>query len=146
MTTTGRKLIVGAAVIVAVTAYMAYLGGSASWQYYLTADECLQQGGSLVGSRVRISGPVAPGTLQVTGGRTEAQFALEAETGLVHVIYSGTLPDNFAEGREVVVEGQLEKPSFLQADLLMTRCASKYKAESNRRRPPKDRIAMEAGS
>ena len=61
--TTGRKLAIGGAIVAGLTAYMAYRGASASWQYYLTADECVAAGASLVGHRVRVSGRIAAGTL-----------------------------------------------------------------------------------
>ena len=45
--TTGRKLVIGGVIVAGLTAYMAYRGASASWQYYLTADECLAESASL---------------------------------------------------------------------------------------------------
>ncbi len=42
---------------------------------------------------------------------------------------SGRLPDNLAEGMEVVVEGRFEPSGVLSGDTVLTRCASKYEAE-----------------
>jgi cytochrome c-type biogenesis protein CcmE len=52
----------------------------------------------------------------------------------VLVTYRGTVPDNFAEGREVVVEGRPDETGTFSADLLLTRCESKYKAKLERPR------------
>ena len=52
----GRKLAIGGVIIAGVTAYLAYRGASATWQYYLTAEECLAERRSLAGQRVRVSG------------------------------------------------------------------------------------------
>jgi cytochrome c-type biogenesis protein CcmE len=127
--TTGRKLAIGAVVVAGVTASMAYLGGSASWQYYVTADECVASADSLVGTRLRVSGKIVPGTLQVTADRRQAVFSLTTAEAKLPVACSGPLPDNLAEGIEVVVEGRLEHPGLLRGNKVLTRCSSKY--ESN---------------
>jgi len=56
---TGKRLLLGGLVVAGVTAYMAYVGASSSWQYYVTADECLINKTSLAGTRVRVSGKIA---------------------------------------------------------------------------------------
>ena len=43
---------------------------------------------------------------------------------------SGVLPDNLVEDMEVVVEGRLEHRDLLCGDKILTRCTSKYQAES----------------
>jgi cytochrome c-type biogenesis protein CcmE len=40
------------------------------------------------------------------------------------------LPDNLVEGIDVVVEGTLEKQGRLRGEKVMTRCASKYQANT----------------
>jgi cytochrome c-type biogenesis protein CcmE len=42
------------------------------------------------------------------------------------VEFSGTVPPLFAEGRRVVVEGQMGAGGVFHADVLLTQCASKY--------------------
>jgi cytochrome c-type biogenesis protein CcmE len=45
----------------------------------------------------------------------------------VHVSYTGTVPDLFRAGREVVVEGSLVNGTFVaKRDSLSTKCPSKY--------------------
>jgi len=129
--TPGVKLALGAGVVVGVTSYMAYVGASASWQYYLTADECVARAEQLADRRVRVSGGVAVGSLQVAADRSQASFALQGATARLRVVCSGPLPDNLAEKTEVVVEGRLEPSGVLRGDKLLTRCASKYEP-----RPP----------
>ena len=120
------KLVLGASIVVAVTSYMAYVGASASWQYYVTADECLARATQLEGHRVRVSGGVAAGSLQISGDRSQATFRLQGATGSLDVVCTGPLPDNLAENIDVVVEGRLEPGAQLRGDTLLTRCASKY--------------------
>jgi cytochrome c-type biogenesis protein CcmE len=124
----GVKLAIGAAVVVGVTTYMAYVGAASSWKYYVTADECLADQAKFVGSRVRVSGRIAPESLQIASDRSRADFSLVAEDGLLPVVCTGLLPDNLDEDMEVVVEGRLEAGGTLRGDKLLTRCASKYES------------------
>jgi cytochrome c-type biogenesis protein CcmE len=126
--TTGRKLVIGGVLIAGVTAYMAYRGASASWQYYLTADQCLAESESLAGHRLRVSGRIASGTLVVTRDRRQASFTMEGEQAKLKVVCSGLLPDNLAEGVAVLVEGRMDDGNVLQGEKVLTRCASKYQS------------------
>jgi cytochrome c-type biogenesis protein CcmE len=126
--TTGRKLVIGGVLIAALTAYMAYRGASASWQYYLTADQCQAESESLVGHRLRVSGRIASGTLVVARDRRQASFTLEGDKTKLKVDCSGLLPDNLAEGVAVLVEGRMENGGVLRGEKVLTRCASKYES------------------
>ena len=125
----GLKLSIGAGVVVVVTAYMAYVGASDSWQYYATADECLTNLSEFEGRRIRVSGTVSEGSLQVAADRSQATFSLQGNDGQLAVICTGPLPDNLSEAKDVVVEGLLESDGLLRGDKLLTRCASKYESE-----------------
>lgn len=122
----GFKLALGIAIIVGATGYMAYVGASSSWQYYLTTDECVERLSELTGSRMRVSGGVAPGSLRISDDRTSATFQLIGNRGQLPVQCQGILPDNLTEGSEVVVEGRLEPGGVLHGDKVLTKCASKY--------------------
>ena len=122
------KLALGAGIVAGVTGYMAYVGASASWKYYVTADECVARAAQLTGSRVRVSGGVAAGSLRLAADRSQASFDLQGATGKLDVDCTGPLPDNLAENIDVVVEGQLEAGGRLRGDKLLTRCASKYES------------------
>jgi cytochrome c-type biogenesis protein CcmE len=126
--TTGRKLVIGGVVIMGLTGYMAYRGASASWQYYLTAKECLAESASLGGHRLRVSGRIVAGTLTVDRDRTHASFALDADGAALNVTCSGPLPDNLADGMAVLVEGRLDGGTLLRSEKVLTRCASKYES------------------
>lgn len=141
MTTVG-KLAVGAVVIGGVTAYMAYLGAATSWQYYLTVDECLADAETVSGSRVRVSGKVAPGSLHISPDRSRADLSLSGTESHLPVVCSGPLPDNLAEGIDVVVEGRLTASGVFQGDKLLTRCASKYESGKPGGSPQGGRTAM----
>jgi cytochrome c-type biogenesis protein CcmE len=124
--TTGKKLGIAGVVVSGVTAYMAYVGAAASWQYYATADECLTQAPALAGRRIRVSGKIVAGTLEIAADRQRAEFLLAGTEGRLPVVATGTLPDRLAESMDVVVEGRLESPALLRGDKIITKCASKY--------------------
>ena len=126
--TIGRKLVIGGVVVAGLTAYMAYRGAAASWQYYLTVDECLAERESFVGHRLRVSGRIAAGSLARNHDRTWFSFALEGDKANLKVVCSGPLPDNLAEGIAVLVEGRLDEAGLLHGGKVLTRCAGKYQS------------------
>lgn len=124
--TNGRKIVLAGLLIAGTTAYMAYLGAAESWQYYLTVDECLADLEGFAGRKVRVSGRLGLQTLQRSAELPRVTFGLEGHGRLLPVVCSPPVPDNLAEGIEVVVEGRLDSKGILQADKILTRCASKY--------------------
>ena len=125
------KLILGAMVLLSVTVYVAYLGASSSWQYYLTVDECAARISQVAGKRVRVSGLVAPTSLELGNDRRSARFVLQGTSNSLATFCNGPvpLPDNLAEGISVVVEGSVDEGGSLHAEKVLTRCASKYESE-----------------
>jgi len=131
--TARTKIAVAGALVAGVTGYMAYLGASASWQYYLTVDECVADASSLPGQQVRVSGKVARGSLRISPDAKHAEFSLLGASETLPVAYSGPLPDGLAEEIDVVVEGRLDDAGTLQGVKVLTRCASKYSAKGPER-------------
>lgn len=123
---TGVRLALCATVIAATTAYLAYLGASSTWRYYVTADECARRMEKLRGYRVRVSGRVAAGSLVVAPRRESASFRLAGRQAQIEVRCRSAVPDTLAEGKEVVVEGRIGNADILEANQVLTRCASKY--------------------
>ena len=127
----GKKLAVAGLVVAGVTAYMAYLGASSSWQYYMTVKECVENAKETAGRQIRVSGSISPGSLVIAADRQEARFTLTESGSVLPVVCKGPLPDDLSPDKtmEVVVEGRLEGGCTLQGDKLITRCASKYDAK-----------------
>ena len=131
--TARTKIVIAGALAAAVTGYMAYLGASASWQYYLTVDECVADASSLPGHQIRVSGKVARGSLRIAPDAKHAEFSLRGASETLPVACSGPLPDGLAEEIDVVVEGRLDDSGTLQGVKVLTRCASKYSAKGPER-------------
>jgi cytochrome c-type biogenesis protein CcmE len=115
-----------------------YAGVQQSSMYYFTITEFLPKKEELVGQGVRVAGRVATGSLwkQTTAKGTEMKFAIGdftdeavAAPETVSVAYTGIVPDMFAEGRDVIIEGKYVEGT-LQAQTIMTSCPSKYEAET----------------
>ena len=128
----GLKLTAGALLMAAAIGYLAYLGAASSWQYYLSVDEAVADATHIEGKRIRVSGRVKTGSLTIVDDRRQATFNLAGELHTLHATCRCPMPDNLAEGIDVVVEGTLQADG-IQGDKVITRCASKYQ--------PADRMA-----
>jgi cytochrome c-type biogenesis protein CcmE len=78
--------------------------------------------------RVTLNGKVV-GPVRGDGSNSPMHFVLRDRSGTasVPVVYSGTVPDLFKVGREVVVDGRLRNGTFVAyPGTLVTKCPSKY--------------------
>jgi len=120
-----KKVIVAGAVVTAALAYLASAGVTNGWVYYLKVDD-------FVGSaryrteRVKLCGVVVGEGVQVSAANLSAAFTLAGEQRKLPVVYRGVIPEMFRPESEVVVEGRLDAAGVFQADVLLTKCASKY--------------------
>jgi cytochrome c-type biogenesis protein CcmE len=130
----GAKLWVGGVILVGAVGYLAYAGMSQGWVYYVSVDQ-LQ--GEKHTSRVRLMGTVAEEGIEVNGGRMTAKFVIHGDDASkrVAVDYRGAIPDLFKAGADVVVEGKLNPGTDrFEADVLLTKCASKYEGKHQEKR------------
>jgi cytochrome c-type biogenesis protein CcmE len=84
------------------------------------------------GESYDLTGKVAEGSVERDGNRLsfEVTDRDDASTS-IPVDYSGTVPDPFREGREVIVTGELREGTFVaERDSLVTKCPSKFAEEA----------------
>jgi cytochrome c-type biogenesis protein CcmE len=124
-----NKLIVAGVVLVAAVAYLASASIKSGFVYFLEVDQFLSDS-KYATQRVRLHGKVSEQAFDARSGAMEARFGLLGKTQVLPVTYRGAIPDMFQAGREVVCEGRLDPAGNFQADVLMTKCASKYQGES----------------
>jgi cytochrome c-type biogenesis protein CcmE len=124
MTRAGRKLILGAAVIVLSLGFVAYQGARSSIVYYLTPTEFSARP-ELAQARIRLAGRVVAGSVQKSDGET--QFVIADNAVRYPVRYSGALPGLFADDRQVLVEGRLNRNGVFQATQVITTHPVEYK-------------------
>ena len=128
----GAGLSIGVCILVAAFGYLAYLGAASSWRYYVLVDEIAGNAPQFVGKRLRVSGRVADGSLTIGDLRRHAVFRLCGPNHSIQAVCKCVIPDNLAEGIDVVVEGVLESDG-IHGQKIITRCASKYERQT---RPP----------
>ena len=123
------KIIVGVVLIGGSTAYFVYQAMQSSWAYYYSVDEFAAQKSAAQNHSLRIAGRVGKGSVKHDLQKMRLTFTLTGSKVTLPVRYEGVVPDNFTEDIEVVVEGRLITSGVFQANKLMTRCESKYRAK-----------------
>ncbi len=125
------KFIFGIAIIVTAVATLVYTAVDQTKMYMVTVGEYLGNRDAYAGTTVRIAGRVRENSIAWNGETRDLRFTLDdlQGGGSVAVHYRGLLPDMFAEGRDVVVEGPHAAGDVFEARTVLTSCPSKYSAE-----------------
>src|SRR5690242_3419388 len=109
MTSMRTKLAVAGVILAAAFSYLAAAGMQKGWIYFVSVDQYLSDP-QYANQRVRLHGKVAAEGLSSNKAALNATFNLTGATpvaGLsLEVNYRGPIPDLFAAGRDVVVEGK----------------------------------------
>jgi cytochrome c-type biogenesis protein CcmE len=82
------------------------------------------------GQSYEVTGKVVKGSISHSGD--ELRFRIRDRDGResVPVSYTGSVPDPFRDGREVIVSGELKQGTFVaERDSLVTKCPSKFTKE-----------------
>ena len=121
-----KKYYIGGFLIVAALGALLYTGFREGAVYYYTIGELMENSSSLVGKDIRVAGNVADGSIEWDAESLTLTFTMFDEEESLPVVYSGIVPDNFDEGREVVVGGKYDQNGIFSADSILTKCPSKY--------------------
>jgi cytochrome c-type biogenesis protein CcmE len=121
------RLIVALSAAVLLASALVYTSFSASTEAREPSDVIAS--GS--GDTYDLTGKVVPGSIE----RTDERLAFDIEdrdgSESLPVTYTGTVPDPFRDGREVIVTGKLEEGTFVaEHDSLITKCPSKFQEEA----------------
>ena len=123
------KVVIGVVLIGGSVSYFVYQAMQSSWAYYYSVDDFAANKSAVQNHSLRIAGRVKKGSIERDLQRMHLSFMLAGAEAALPVSYEGPVPDNFAEDVEVVVDGRLDTSGLFQADKLMTRCESKYRAK-----------------
>ncbi len=121
------RLVVALSAAVVLAGALIYTSFSAA-SPALTPSQLLREGHP--GQSYVLTGTVVAHSVQHLGSTLD--FSVEDRTGgkgvaMVPVVYTGSVPDPFREGREVVVTVQKEGSTYVgERDSLITKCPSKY--------------------
>lgn len=127
MTSTRKKLLIAGIGLVGAISYLAIAGAKSGWVYFIDVDQFVTDP-QYANQRVRLHGKVGEESFSSAG--IDARFLLLGKAKQVRVEYHGVIPEMFQAGKDVVVEGRLDASGSFKADVLMTKCASKYEPES----------------
>jgi cytochrome c-type biogenesis protein CcmE len=118
------RLVVALSVAVLLASALVYTSFSASSE----AKEPSQLLSAAPGTSYDLTGKVVPGSIRHHG--QELRFRVVDREGggpTLPVTYSGTVPDPFRGGREIVLTGEVEHGTFIgERDTLVTKCPSKF--------------------
>jgi cytochrome c-type biogenesis protein CcmE len=126
----GRKrkirLVVALGVAVLLSGALVYTSFSASSE----AKQPSQLIGAASGGSYELTGRVVKGSVRHRGAGLRFRVAdRENASESLPVTYSGTVPDPFRGGREIVLAGTVERGVFVgERDTLVTKCPSKFTA------------------
>jgi cytochrome c-type biogenesis protein CcmE len=121
------RLVVALGAAVLLAAGLAYTSFSASSETKQPSELAGVSGGSY-----DLTGKVAEGSVVHHGAELRFEVAdREDPTATIPVVYAGTVPDPFREGREVIVSGTVHDGTFeAEKDTLITKCPSKFADEA----------------
>ena len=121
--------------VVALSAAL-LLAGALAWTSFSASSEArtpAQLGAAKPGERYQLTGKVADGSYERKGNVHTFRVRERAGEASVPVVYNGTVPDPFREGREVIVTVQRDAGGTFvgEKDSLITKCPSKFSAEES---------------
>jgi cytochrome c-type biogenesis protein CcmE len=122
------RLVVALSAAVLLAAALVYTSFNASSEAKSPSDLLsASNGGSY-----QVYGVVADGSVAHKGDQLRFDIADRDDPSTkVPVRYTGTVPDPFREGREVIIDGKLENGTLLgERDSLITKCPSKFSEEA----------------
>jgi len=118
-------ILVAAALLLAAGAFVKQAFRS-NLVFYVTPSE-LQPNDPRAKETLRIGGLVQPGSLQrSTADRLDVRFTLTSGDSSVPVVYRGTLPDLFSEGKGAIAQGKLDASGTLVATEVLAKHDENY--------------------
>jgi cytochrome c-type biogenesis protein CcmE len=118
----------GAAVIIAVFAWLLFGGLEKNVVFFLTPRELLAKGTDGIGVPVRLGGQVKPGSVKWNAQTLDLRFIVTDGAREVPVHSTGAPPQMFRDGMGVVVEGRFGAAGVFDATGLMVKHSNEYRA------------------
>lgn len=123
------RLVVALSVAVLLAVALIYTSFTASTQ----AKEPTELLNASPGTSYDMTGKVVPGSIQHQGNGIAFQVKDRDGSGRsLPVTYTGTVPDPFRGGREIVLTGEMKGGTFVgEPETLVTKCPSKFTTKSD---------------
>jgi cytochrome c-type biogenesis protein CcmE len=128
-----KTLKIGATCLVLAAALggLMYTTLSEGTEYYMHVDEVMQDPSAWQGKRLQVHGFVSD--LRQRPNTLDYRFQVQNNGKVITANYTGVVPDNFKNGAEVVLKGQLDNDSMafaVEANGVMAKCPSKYNPQA----------------
>jgi cytochrome c-type biogenesis protein CcmE len=123
------RLVVALSVAVLLSVALIYTSFSASTE----AKEPSQLLAAAPGTSYEMTGRVVKGSIQRDGNDIVFRVVdRDGQSESLPVTYSGTVPDPFRGGREIVLTGAIQSGTFVgEPETLITKCPSKFTTRSD---------------
>jgi cytochrome c-type biogenesis protein CcmE len=119
------RLVVALSVAVLLSVALVYTSFSAATD----AKQPSQLIGAPSGTTAEMTGKVVKGSIQRQGNGIAFDVVDRDGGEALPVTYTGTVPDPFRGGREIVLTGEVQNGTFVgEPDTLVTKCPSKFTA------------------
>lgn len=125
-----RLAVILALLLLGVTGAAIVASSMSAGVFQLTVGEIGASASRYLGRELKVQGTVIPGSVNRLQGLFETLFSIGDSSG--HSLpcrYKGKLPDPFAEGREVILQGVLREGPHLEVKKIVVKCPSKYQEE-----------------
>lgn len=128
------RFIIALSLAVVLGGYLAYTSLGGTLETYAGPGQLTSVASEGTAKTYRLNGKVAAGSPKDAAGLAQSSSGLSFTvvdktdpTKSVEVLYRGDVPDQFKDGREVVVTGHMENGTFVaRPDSLVTLCPSKF--------------------
>lgn len=123
------SFVVAGIAIAGAILYLVLANTGASAEYYMTIGE-LRGCHDCSARVVRVAGNVVQNSIVKNDQTPVIHFSIQDTTAAaaMPVVYSGTVPDIFKAGIQVVVEGKLGPDGVFHAQNLLAKCPSKFQS------------------
>src|SRR3954465_1989352 len=129
MSSKAIKIAVTGVVLVAALGGLMYTTLAEGTEYYMHVDEVLNDPSHWQGKRLQLHGHV--NDVAQRPNSLDYRFQVQNNGKVITASYTGVVPDNFKNGAEVVLKGQLHGDGFsVDTNGVMAKCPSKYNAQT----------------
>ena len=109
--------------IIFVAGYLIFQASTTFVNPYIPISDLKNDTEAYYGRKIQVIGNI---TGPLTGDSESLKFTLKDGEDDIIVSYKGPIPQNFMEGINVVVIGELDSEGQLIANQILTKCPSKY--------------------
>jgi cytochrome c-type biogenesis protein CcmE len=125
-----KKFIIGGIIVLIAAVVLGYIGFMGVGTYYYTVGEFRSHESALSGKSIRVSGIMQPDPVKEG---LAWSFVIKDDTteDTLEITYSGSVPETFKVGNQIVVEGNYNSSSgIFEGNTIVVKCASKYEPET----------------